>query len=426
MTHFQTRYLHDHAGWTEFTWDGAAVSTLLEQVNFQRGVLSGQLNILGLDARQGALLDALTDDAARSSRIEGEVLDEVEVRSSVARRLGLPYAGLPELHRDVVGVVDVTLDATRNAQEPLTEDRLFRWHKALFPNGQSGVDPILTGQYRTDVDGPMQVVGNRLDKRTVHFEAPTGHRVPALMAAFLTWVEADQPLDPVIKAGLAHLHFLTIHPFEDGNGRLARVLTDLLLARADQRSERHYSLSRQIQEHQRAYYEILERTQRQRTPDVTAWLRWFLERVLDATAQTQQALGAVRAKRAYFDRYRGAALNDRQLDVLNRLFEPFDGKLTRQKYVRLVGKRVVENTSQRQPISEDTALRDLEGLVAAGMLVREGAGRGVHYRVQLPRDLETLMFSDALFTTESATTFSAENTKVMRLNSRSTASETDV
>lgn len=404
MVDFRPRYLHDHSGWTDFTWDGAALPNLLEQVNFQRGVLSGQLSILGLDARQGALLNALTDDAARSSRIEGEMLDEVEVRSSVARRLGLPYAGLPELHRDVVGVVDVTFDATRNAQQALTEDRLFRWHKALFPNGQSGIDPIVTGQYRTDADGPMQVVGNRLDKRTVHFEAPAAERVPALMADFLTWVEAHQHLDPVIKAGLAHLHFLTIHPFEDGNGRLARVITDLLLARADRRSERHYSLSRQIQEHQSAYYEILERTQRQHTPDVTAWLTWFLQRVLDATAQTQKALETVRAKRAYFDRHRNAALNDRQLEILNRLFEAFDGKLTRQKYVRLVGKRHVSGNQQRQPISEDTALRDLEGLVEAGMLVRAGAGRGVHYRVLLPDDVDTSAFNADVFTTTSGIT----------------------
>lgn len=404
MVNFQPLFLHDHPGWTDFTWDSAVVSKLLEQVNFQRGVLSGQLGILGLDVRQDALLNALTDDAARSSHIEGEMLDEVEVRSSVARRLGLPYAGLPELHRDVVGVVDVTFDATRNAQQALTEDRLLRWHKALFPNGQSGLDPIVTGQYRTDVQGPMQVVGNRIGQRTVHFEAPAADRVPGLMAEFLTWVEAHQHLDPVIKAGLAHLHFLTIHPFEDGNGRLARVITDLLLARADRRSERHYSLSRQIQEHQTAYYEILERTQRQHTPDVTAWLTWFLQRVLDAAAQTQKALGTVRAKRAYFDRYRNVALNDRQLHILNRLFEAFGGKLTRQKYVRLVGKRPMAGTQQRQPISEDTALRDLEGLVAAGMLVRVGAGRGVHYLVPLPDDVDASAFSEDVFTTSATTT----------------------
>lgn len=399
MTHFRRRYLHDHPGWTDFTWDSAALSHLLEQVNFQRGALSGQLSILGLDARQEALLDALTDDAARSSRIEGELLDELEVRSSVARRLGLPYGGLPELHRDVVGVVDVTLDATRNAHLPLTGERLFRWHRALFPNGQSGVTPIVTGAYRTDADGPMQVVGNRLDNPTVHFQAPAAGRVPDLLTAFLAWLEAPQSLDPVIKAGLAHLHFLTIHPFEDGNGRLARTLTDLLLARADRRRERHYSLSRQIQEHQRAYYEILERTQRQATPDVTEWLHWFLQRVLDATAQTQRAMGAVRTKRAYFDRHRTAALNDRQLGVLNRLFEPFDGKLTRQKYVRLVGKHPVPGTLRRQAISEDTALRDLEGLVSAGLLVREGAGRGVHYRVLLPDEADTPAFNADVFTT---------------------------
>lgn len=396
MPELRPRYLHDHPGWTAFTWDSAAVSQLLEQVNFQRGVLSGQLHLLGLDVRQGALLGVLTDDAARSSRIEGELLDEVEVRSSVARRLGLNHAGLPELSQGDVGVVDVTLDATENAAQALTHDRLFRWHRALFPNGQSGVHRVLTGQYRTDADGPMQVVGNRLDKRTVHFEAPGADRVPGLMADFLAWIEARQHLDPVIKAGLAHLHFLTIHPFEDGNGRVARALTDLLLARADQRSERHYSLSRQIQEHQREYYDLLERTQRQARPDVTAWLTWFLKRVLDATLQSQQALGAVRAKRAYFDQHRGKALNARQLTVLNRVFEPFEGRLTREKYRRLVGKQPVPGSLQQQPISEDTALRDLDGLVAQGMLVRQGAGRGVHYLVLLPEGADT--FSPELFT----------------------------
>ncbi|MGY2894920.1 Fic family protein [Deinococcus sp. UYEF24] len=395
MTEYQTRSLHDAPGWTDFTWDSAAVSRLLEQVNFQRGVLSGQLYLLGLDVRQEALLDALTDDAARSSRIEGEMLNEVEVKSSVARRLGLSHAGLPELSREDVGVVDVTLDATENAAAAMTGDRLARWHRALFPNGQSGVQQILTGQYRTDADGPMQVVGHRLDRRRVHFEAPAADRVPGLVEDFLAWFGSDQKLDPVIKAGLAHLHFLTIHPFEDGNGRIARALTDLLLARADQRSERHYSLSRQIQEHQREYYEVLERTQRQTTPDVTAWLTWFLERVLDAVIQTQRALGAVRIKRAYFERHQGKALNARQLAVLNRVFEPFEGRLTREKYRRLVGKQPLPGNFERQPISEDTALRDLDGLVSQGMLVRQGAGRGVHYLVLLPEGAEA--FSTDLF-----------------------------
>ena len=394
-----TTYLHDHDGWTAFTWDAPAISKHLAQVNFQRGVLSGQLQLLGLAVRQQTLLDALTDDAARSSRIEGEVLDETEVKSSVARRLGLPYGGLPELNRDVVGVVDVTLDATEHANDHLTQERLFRWHKALFPNGQSGVDRILTGQYRTDVQGPMQVIGARLDKRTVHFQAPAAQYVPGLMADFLAWVEASQAPDPVIKAGLAHLHFLTIHPFEDGNGRIARALTDLLLARADQRSERHYSLSRQIQQHQKSYYEVLERTQRQVIPDATPWLTWFLQRVLDATLRTQDTLSTVRAKRMYFEQHGRATLNARQNKVLNRLFEDFEGKLTRKKYGTLVGQQPVPGSLQRRAVSEDTALRDLDDLVSQGLLVRQGAGRGVHYLVPLPEGAET--FSPELFTASS-------------------------
>lgn len=399
MTVRPVTYLHDRPGWTDFFWDATAISKHLEQVNFQRGVLSGQLQLLGLAIRQQTLLDALTDDAARSSRIEGELLDETEVKSSVARCLGLPYSGLPELNQGDVDHADDTLDATTHATDPLTEDRLFRWHKALFPNGQSGVHRILTGQYRTDAEGPMQVIVARLDQRTVHFEAPAVARVPGLMTDFLTWVEASQPLDPVIKAGLAHLRFLTIHPFEDGNGRIGHALTDLLLARADRRSERHYSLSRQIQQHQRSYYEILERTQRQAVPDLTPWLTWFLRRVLDATLRTQETLSTVRAKRLYFEQHSHAALNARQSKVLNRLFEDFEGKLTRKKYGALIGHQPVPGSLQRRAVSEDTVLRDLDDLVSQGLLVRQGAGRGVHYLVPLPEGTEG--FSPELFTASS-------------------------
>ncbi|OLV18719.1 Fic family protein [Deinococcus marmoris] len=378
------RYIHDLDDWSAFHWDVAALSGLLEQVNFRRGALVGQLQVLGSLARQDTLMSAVTDDAVRSSRIEGEIIDAAEVRSSVARRLGLSFAGLPEPSRAVDGVVAMTLDATELSAEPLTAGRLFRWHHALFPGGQSGVTPITTGAYRTDEAGPMQVVGNRLNRPQVHFEAPDAGRLNAEMTAFLRWFEARTPEDPVVKAGLAHLRFLTIHPFEDGNGRIARALTDLQLARADRRSQRYYSLSRQIETHRSGYYQVLERTQRQADQNVTVWLTWFLERVLGALAHTEVALATVRARHLYLEGHRAVALNARQKTVLGRLFEGFEGKLSTQKYVRLVGKETVPGQSGRGPISTDTALRDLEELVQAGMLVRRGQGRGVHYLVPLP------------------------------------------
>ncbi|OLV17220.1 Fic family protein [Deinococcus marmoris] len=389
------RYIHDLDDWSAFHWDVAALSGLLEQVNFRRGALVGQLQVLGSLARQDTLMSAVTDDAVRSSRIEGEIIDAAEVRSSVARRLGLPFAGLPEPSREVDGVVAMTLDATERSAEPLTAERLCRWHRALFPGGQSGVTPIVTGTYRSDAGGPMQVVGNRLDRPQIHFEAPDAGRLDAEMDAFLRWFETPTPEDPVVKAGIAHLRFLTIHPFEDGNGRIARALTDLQLARADRRSERYYSLSRQIETHRSGYYQVLERTQRQGDRDVTVWLTWFLERVLGALAHTEEALDTVRARHLYLEQHRAVDLNPRQKTVLNRLFENFEGKLSTQKYVRLVGKQTTPGQSTRGPISTDTALRDLEELVQAGMLLRRGQGRGVHYLVPLPvapRELNAELF----------------------------------
>ncbi len=327
------------------------------------------MEALGFDLRREAVLGTLVDDVVKSSDIEGEKLNAAEVRSSVARRLGMAAGGVTPADRDVEGVVEMMLDATRRYDRPLTAERLHDWHASLFPTGRSGMRRIAVGRWRQPHTDPMQVVSGPLGRERVHFEAPTAARVDAEMQAFLQWFETPPAVDPVLRAGLVHLWFVTVHPFEDGNGRIARAVADMALARSEGSPQRFYSMSSQIRAERAAYYDVLERTQRG-TTDVTDWMTWFLAclgRSIDAAGT---ALAPVLAKARIWERAAGLALHERQRRVLNRVLDGFEGKLTTSKWARLA------------KCSADTALRDIRALVDRGLLARNpGGGRNTSYRL---------------------------------------------
>ena len=348
--------------WPQWRYDLGVLAEPMAQVSRAQGLLLGRMADVGFDLRGQASLAALTEDVLRTSEIEGEHLNVASVRSSIARRLGVDIGSLAPVDRHVEGVVEMVLDATLHSTLALDARRLLGWHAALFPTGYSGLSPIATGRWRDDAQGPMQVVSGPLGRQTVHYEAPPAHRLPAEMDRFLVWLNApDVPEPTLIRAGLGHLWFVTLHPFDDGNGRIARALGDLLLARADGSSQRFYSLSAQIQRERKTYYEILERTQKG-TMDVSAWLRWFLQTLEQAVSQAHRTLDGVLGKARFWQRVSGATLNERQVKVLNRLLDGFEGKLTSGKWAALA------------KCSSDTALRDINELVALGVLQRSGAG----------------------------------------------------
>jgi Fic family protein len=328
------------------------------------------MEALGFNLQQEAVLQTLTADVLKSSEIEGEELDAEQVRSSIARRLGMDIGALKSADRNVEGVVEMMLDATRHYEQPLTADRLFAWHASLFPTGRSGMTKIRAGTWRDDSTGPMQVVSGPMGKESVHFEAPKAERVASEMKAFLDWFNAgDAGIDPVLRAGLAHLWFVTVHPFDDGNGRIARAITDMALARSENSPQRFYSMSAQIRQERNAYYDVLEETQKG-TMDITLWMGWFLGCLGRAIDGAQTTLSAVLAKARFWERVQGVPLTDRQLLVLNRLLDGFEGKLTTSKYAKLA------------KCSQDSALRDILQLVERGILVRnpEG-GRSTSYEL---------------------------------------------
>jgi Fic family protein len=327
------------------------------------------MEALGFNLRQEAVLETLTADVLKSSEIEGEKLDADQVRSSIARRLGMDFGGLKPADRNVEGVVEMILDATRHYDHHLTDERLFAWHASLFPTGRSGMTKIRAGAWRDDSTGPMQVVSGPVGKESVHFEAPKAERLDGEMRAFLDWFETGAPIDPVLKAGLAHLWFVTIHPFDDGNGRIARAIADMVLARSENSTQRFYSMSAQIRQQRDAYYDILEDTQKG-TMDITPWMDWFLDCLGHAIDGAQTTLSGVLAKARFWERIQGVQLNDRQRRVLNRLLDGFEGKLTTSKYAKLA------------KCSQDTALRDILHFVEHGILVRspEG-GRSTSYSI---------------------------------------------
>jgi Fic family protein len=368
-----TPYIHELPDWPRFRVAQERLASRLAAVRHRQGWLLGQMEALGFPHRAEASLRALTEDVLKTSEIEGEILDKSQVRSSIARRLGLDIGALAPADRQVDGVVEMMLDATQNYREPLTSDRLFAWHAALFPAPRSGLRRIRVGVWRDDSHGPMQVVSGPVGREWVHFEAPAAPRLDAEMARFLDWFNApNDPFDPVLKAGLAHLWFVTIHPFDDGNGRIARALADLLLARSERSEQRFYSLSSQIRVERSNYYAILEQTQKG-TLDVTPWLDWFLgclDRAFDASAST---LSSVLLKSRFWESHREATLNPRQRLVIGRLLDDFEGKLTSSKWAKLA------------KCSQDTAGRDIQDLLDLGILSRNpGGGRSTSYSLVLP------------------------------------------
>jgi len=348
--------------WPNWRFDLGTLAGPLAEVSRAQGFLLGRLADVGTALRDQASLTTLTDDVLKTSEIEGERLDAYSVRSSIARRLGVDIGALAPVDRHVDGVVEMVLDATGHCDAPLTSDRLLGWHAALFPTGYGGLTRIRVGRFRDDADGPMQVVSGPVGRQRVHFAAPPAARLDAEVARFLEWANASATEPPLLKAGLAHLWFVTLHPFDDGNGRLARAVGDLLLARADGSPKRFFSLSAQIQRERKDYYDILERTQNG-TLDVTEWLSWFLGTLHRAVGNAQHTLDTVLVKARFWQRWATTPLNERQVKLLNRLLDGFEGKLTSSKWAAIAR------------CSPDTALRDINELVALGTL-RKGAGGG--------------------------------------------------
>jgi Fic family protein len=364
-------YIWEQPDWPNLTWQDTAIAAPLASVRHDQGRLIGRMETLGFKLREEAVLQTLTRDVVKTSEIEGEQLDATQVRSSLARRLGIDIGALPPTDRNVEGIVEVMLDATGNYQEPLTAERLFGWHAALFPTGRSGMTRIRVGDWRDDSTGPMQVVSGPFGREHVHYSAPPAKRVAAEMDAFLAWVNARPTTDPVIKAALAHLWFVTIHPFEDGNGRIARAIADLALARSENSPQRFYSMSAQIRAEWNAYYDQLEQIQKSGT-DVTAWILWFLDCLGRAIHGADGVLAAVIAKAQFWERAGALALNERQIKVLNRLLDGFEGKMTSSKWATIAKS------------SQDTANRDIAALIDVGLLRKgEGGGRSTHYELEL-------------------------------------------
>ena len=362
-------YLWQLTEWPALAWDDQSLSTLLARVSHKQGRLLGKMEALGFELRDEANLRTLTEDVIKSSDIEGEELEPDQVRSSIARRLGMDVAGLIPSDRHVDGVVEMMLDATGNYDDPLTQERMFAWHAALFPAGRSGMQKIPIGEWRDDSEGPMQVVSGPMGREIVHYEAPPAERVSDEITAFIRWFEQPGDIDPLLMSGSAHLWFVTIHPFADGNGRIARAIADMALARSEKSPQRFYSLSTQMRIERKDYYSTLEWTQKGEL-DVTRWQTWFLECFEHALDGANETLKTVLQKARFWESFAKVSLNDRQVKVLNRVFDGFEGKLTSSKWAKLA------------KCSQDTASRDIADLMVKGALTKEpGGGRSTSYSI---------------------------------------------
>jgi Fic family protein len=359
-------YIHQQKDWPQFTWDAELITKILGSVRHRQGQILGQMQALGFRIQEETMLKTLTMDVMKSSEIEGELLNPEQVRSSIARRLGIEIAGALPAERDVEGIVEMMLDATQRYDTPLTDERLFDWHAALFPTGRSGMYKIKTADWRDDV---MQVTSGAMGKETVHFEAPPASKVPSEMNVFLDWIEKYTDLDAVLKAVLAHLWFVTIHPFDDGNGRIARAITDMLLARADKSPQRFYSMSAQIQAERNKYYDILESTQKGNL-DITAWLIWFLDCLMRSMEQTDETIKKTMARAQFWETNKETSFNARQRKILQLLLDDFFGILSVSKYAKIA------------KTSTDTALRDLQDLIKKNVLEQQGSGRSTSYKLK--------------------------------------------
>ena len=363
------KYIWQRVEWPEWQFDSARLSELLAKVTLERGRLLGRMQALGFKLAEEAMLRVLTAEVIKSSEIEGEKLNPESVRSSLARRLGMDIGALAPADRHVDGVVEMVLDATQRYDQPLIEQRLLGWHAALFPTGYSGMTKITIGAYRMDADGPMQVVSGGIGREKVHFEAPPAKKLGQEMALFLNWFNNGNGLDPTIKAGLAHLWFVTVHPFEDGNGRIGRAVCDMALSQADTSHQRFYSLSAQIQRERKDYYDALESTQKG-TLDITDWLEWFLGCLLRAIQGAGEQTQDVIFKASFWKHCSGISMNERQIKILNMMLDGFEGNLTNRKWATI------------NHCSPDTALRDIQELIVRGVLVSAGGGRSTHYFLQ--------------------------------------------
>ncbi|WP_127131202.1 Fic family protein [Pseudoflavitalea rhizosphaerae] len=365
-------YIHQLAQWPQFIWEKEAITQLLAEVRYKQGKLMGRMESLGFNLQAEATLQTLTLDVLKSSEIEGEILDENQVRSSIARRLGIDMAGLVHADRNVEGVVEMMLDATQRYSEPLSSDRLFGWHAALFPTGRSGMHKIVVGSWRNNTkDDPMQVVSGPMGREKVHFQAPDADKLDQEMIRFIKWFNTTHDIDDVLKAAIAHLWFVTIHPFDDGNGRIARAITDMQLSRADQSVQRFYSMSAQIRVERNGYYSVLEKTQKDDL-DITEWLTWFLNCLDHALSATDKTLEKVIQKARFWENPKTHTVNDRQKKLLNMLLDGFQGKLSSSKWATIA------------KCSQDTAIRDIQDLIDRGILIKADAGgRSTSYLLHL-------------------------------------------
>lgn len=363
-------FIHQRDTWPNFIWKTDDFVTLLSEARNLQGRLAGKMESLGFGLRNEAQLDTLTLDVLKSSEIEGEILNLDQVRSSIARRLGMEIAGSVESDRNVDGVVEMMLDATQNCFKPLTAERLFNWHAALFPTGRSGMYKITVADWRRDVSGPMQVVSGAMGKEIVHFQAPDSNLIEKEMAQFLDWFNNFDKIDLVIKAAIAHIWFVTIHPLDDGNGRITRALTDILLAQSERGNQRFYSMSAQIKNNRKQYYEILEKTQKGNL-DITEWIQWFLQCLVNALKATEITLSQVLFKADFWNKNSKIITNERQKKLLNKLLDGFNGKLTSSKWAKIA------------KCSKDTAIRDINDLINKDILQKESAGgRSTNYELK--------------------------------------------
>lgn len=358
-------YIYQKPGWPGFTWDHAKVAQTLRELTFDQGRLLGKMDHLGFDLQEEAILTALTDEAIKTSEIEGESLNREEVRSSVARHLGLDIGGLLPKDRHVDGIVEILLDATRNYDKPLNEKRLRHWHASLFPTGMSGMMLVHSGHWRNDHEGPMQVISGSYGRQKIHYQAPPAKQLPKEIKLFLHWFNdpknTREHMDLRIKAAIAHLWFVTLHPFDDGNGRISRAIADMVLAQAENQPNRYYSMSTQIRKDRKAYYEILEQTQKNGL-DITKWIVWFLQTLHSAILQSETLLAKVLHKAKFWEEHAHKGLNTRQIAMLNKLFDGFEGNLTSSKWAKMM------------KCSQDTASRDINHLISLKILIKSVEG----------------------------------------------------
>lgn len=364
-------HLHQSKDWPNFKWDGDKLLPYVSKVRDLQGRLIGRMEGMGFELREEAVLEIITEDIVKSSEIEGELLNPEEVRSSVAQRLGMEISGLPHTSRDVEGVVDMMLDATQKYLDPITKDRMFGWHAALFPTGRSGMYKITVGDWRGDKDGPMQVVSGPMGREKVHYTAPKASRLEEEINKFIEWFNTDNSMESVIKSAIAHLWFVSIHPFDDGNGRIARAIADSQLARADRTNQRFYSMSSQIMKSKKEYYDILESTQKG-SMDVSQWLVWYFERLAEALEATDEILSKILIKAKFWELHKTTQFNERQIEMINKLQGEFVGKLHSSKWAKMT------------KVHRDTARRDIQDLIEKGVLLDSGeGGRSTNYILNL-------------------------------------------